>query len=403
MSSRRSPPAAALGVTAALAFAAAAAAPLQQAPLAPGDELCGTCKTTGRVEFEVPKAVVELEKGCEYCSEVVENKAINYGLDFQPCPRCKCPSLRDKTKAEWDAKVAKGRAWLKERREIDDYINDPRDLHLMHCKTAHFDLAWAVPKAKVGNVVLDQHHLMHLYAQRMEEAYQTYLDQYHFSHARDQNGVRHNIMVFDQVRHANKAEPKYCGTGGQGATNGVKLLGYKSVFVTQWEKKSNPDDESFHEYLVHNLVHLFLCSNYNMKWLMRKHGWIDEGLSHYFTEKKFGKSRTHCFQEQDDAKQWIFEDWKPETRKRIAAGKIPVFAEVVTKHGESLTAAEHLFAWSWVQYLNDAYEPAKFVQLIHGLKDDVPLRDLLQQIYGVSPFQFIDDWKKYVNSTYPIR
>lgn len=372
--------------------------------LAPGDKLCGECKTTGRVAFEVPKPVVELEKGCLYCSEVADDKALNYGLDFMPCPKCQCPSLRDKVKADYDAKVAKGRAWLKQQREIDAYLDDPKDLLLMHVRTEHFDLAWSVRKLKVGTVVLDQHHAMHLYAQRLEECYKAYLDQFGFKHATDQNGVRHQIMVFEQFKHASKAQPKYCGQGGQGSTHGVKLVGVKSVFVTHWDKKLNPDDDALHEYVMHNVVHLFLASNYNMLWLQRKHGWIDEGLSHYFTEKKFGKARTHCFQEQDEAKQWVLTPWRPEVRKRVAANQLPVFAETVVKHGESLNAEEHLMAFSWVQYLNDAFDHQKFVQLIHGLKDDkLPLRDLLQSIYGVSPFQFIENWKKYVLETYPPR
>jgi len=375
----------------------------QSANLAPGDKLCGVCKTTGRVPYEVPKAVLELEKGCLECSEVSDNKAINWGLDFAPCPKCLCPSLHGKAKTEWDAKVAARRDWLKAQREIDAFLNDPKDLRLMHVKTEHFDLAWSIPKIKIGNVVLDQHHAIHLYAQRLEEAYQTWLDPFGFKHEAEQNGVRHQVMVFEQLRHANKAEPKYTGMGGQGTTNGVKLVGVKSVFVTHWNKTVNPDDEAFHEYLVHNVCHLFLASNYNMFWLARKHGWIDEGLSHYFTDKRFGQVRTHCYQEQDEAKQWILGAWRPEVRKRVAVDKIPAFAEVVVKHAEALTAEEHMFVWSWVQYLNDGFDHAKFVQLVRGLKEQRPLRDVLQEAYGVSMFQLLENWKKYVLENYPPR
>jgi len=375
----------------------------QSANLAPGDKLCGVCKTTGRVPYEVPKAVLELEKGCLECSEVSDNKAINWGLDFAPCPKCLCPSLHGKAKTEWDAKVAARRDWLKAQREIDAFLNDPKDLRLMHVKTEHFDLAWSIPKIKIGNIVLDQHHAIHLYAQRLEEAYKTFLDQYGFKHEAEQNGVRHQVMVFEQLRHANKAEPKYTGMGGQGTTNGVKLVGVKSVFVTHWNKTVNPDDEAFHEYLVHNVCHLFLASNYNMFWLARKHGWIDEGTSHYFTDKRFGQVRTHCYQEQDEAKQWILGAWRPEVRKRVAVDKIPAFAEVVVKHAEALTAEEHMFVWSWVQYLNDGFDHAKFVQLVRGLKEQRPLRDVLQEAYGVSMFQLLENWKKYVLENYPPR
>jgi hypothetical protein len=276
----------------------------------------------------------------------------------------------------------------------------------MHVSTPHFELAWAIQKVKVGNHVLDQHQAMHLYAQRLESAYQAYLDQFSISHNSDQGNRRHKVMVFELAKHAQKAQPKYCGMGGQGASEGTKLLGDTSVFVTWWNKTKNRDDEEFHEYMIHNVVHMFLASYYNCFWLARKNGWIDEGLSHYFTDRLFKKCRTHCYQEQDEAANWVTEPWRPEVRKRVVANKLPVFAEVIVKHGESLTADEHLCSWSWVQYLNDAFDHKKFIQLVHGLKADngkTPLRDLLQSIYGVTPFQFIENWKKYVIDTYPPR
>jgi hypothetical protein len=371
--------------------------------LAPGDKLCGECSTTGKVAFEVPKPVVEQEAGCRFCSEVAGNAVVNHGLDYQPCPKCNAPSLRDAVRARYEADVKERTDWLKARREIDAFLNDPKGLKLMHVTTAHFDLAWSVPKVKVGRVVHDQHEAMHLYAQRLEESYAAWLEAFGFDHVADQNAVRHEFMVFEAAKHATKAQPKYCGMGGTGLTEGVKLVGVKSVFVAWWNKAKNRDDDEFHEYLLHNAVHLYLASYYNYFWLARKNGWIDEGLSHYFTDRRFTKCRTHCFQEQDEANQWVLTPWRPEVRKRVATDKIPVFSEVIVKHGETLTAEEHLFVWSWTQYLVEQLGAERFVQLIRGLKEQVPLRNVLQDVYGVSPFQFIEDWKKWVLDTYPPR
>ena len=367
------------------------------------DKLCGVCHTTGKVPFEVPKDVVEIEKGCLYCSEVVENAAANYGFDFQACPKCQAPSLRAKVQKELDAKHQEQLDWIKSRREIDQFVDDPKGLHLMHVATPHFELAWSIPKVKVGKIVLDQHASMHLYAKRLEEFYQLYLDQFGWKHETDQKNVRHTIMCFESAKHATKCQPKYCGMGGTGITDGVKLMGIKSNFVCWWNKTKNREDSEFHEYLVHNIAHHFLCSNYNFFWLARKNGWIDEGLAHYFTDRLFHQCRTHCYQEQDEAANWIFGSWRAEVRKRVALNKIPVFAETTIKHGESLNAEEHMFVWSWVQYLNDNFDHAKFAQLVKGLKDQLPLRSLLQDLYGVSSFQFVENWKKYVMDTYPPR
>ncbi len=379
-------------------------APQDAGRLADGDKLCGECHTTGKVPFEVPKEIVELERGCKWCSEVVANEAANGGLDYKPCPTCQAPSLQAAVRKQWEADRKERLDWLKSRREIDQFLNDPKNLRLMHCSTDHFELDWSIPKVKIGRVVYDQHESMHLYARRLETVYQLWLDTFGFNHDADQNSTRHTVMCFESAKHATKAQPKYTGMGGTGITDGVKLMGNPSIFVCWWNKTKNRDDDEFHEYVVHNVVHHFLCSYYNSFWLARKNGWIDEGISHYFTDKMFGKCRTHCFQEQDEANNWILAPWRPEIRKLVTAEKIPVFAEVVIKHGETLTRDEHLFVWSWVQYLLDAFGKEKFVQLVRRVKEhELPLRDILKEVYGVSPFHFIENWKKHVLDTYPPR
>jgi hypothetical protein len=388
-----------------VAILSGSASAFQQPQLADGDKLCGECHTTGKIAFEVPKEVVEQEVGCTFCSEVATSELLNYGLDYKPCPKCLAPSLQAQVKKQWDAERQARIDWLKNRREIDDFLADPKNLHLMHVSTPHFELAWSIPKVKIGRVVFDQHQSMHLYAKRLEDFYKLWLDTFGFNHETDEMGVRPIVMCFESAKHANKAQPKYCGMGGTGVTDGVKLMGYKSLFVCWWNKVKNTDDDQFHEYLMHNMQHLFLCTYYpnQCHWLARKNGWIDEGLSHYFTDKLFKASRTHCFQEQDEAKNWVLTPWRPEIRKRVAADKIPVFADVIVKHGENLNADEHLMVFSWVQYLLDSFGKDKFVALIQGLKNQQPLRDVFQATYGVSPFQFIDAWKKYVIETYPPR
>ena len=379
-----------------------AVSPAQEQKLGPGDKPCGICHSTGKIPFELPKPVVAQEQGAVWCSEVVADALLNHGIDWKVCADCQAPTIKATAQKAYDVEVAKRMEWLKSRREIDKFLDDPK-LKLMHVSTAHFELAWSIPKVKIGRVVYEQHDAMHLYANRLEEAYQSWLDTFGFKHETDENGVRPVIMCFESAVHATQAQPKYTGMGGTGATEGTKLMGGKSVFVCWWNKVKNKDDAEFHEYLMHNVDHLFLTSYYNYFWLARKNGWIDEGLSHYFTDKKFGSCRTHCYQEQDEAAQWILTPWRPELKKRVAANKIPVFAEVIVKHGESLNAEEHLFVFSWVQYLLDAFGKDKFVQLVRGLKEQVPLRNILQDVYGVSPFQFIENWKKYVISTYPSR
>ena len=260
----------------ALAFAAVFAA--QES-----DRLCGLCQTTGKLAFEIPKPVVDQETGAHYCSEVVADPALNFGLDYRPCEKCNAPAVQAPVQKKYAEDRAAREQWLKERREIDAFLADPKNLKLMHCATEHFELAWSIPKVKIGRVVWEQHQAMHLYANRLEEAYKLYLDTFGFDHVADENSVRHVFMCFESAKHAQKAQPRYTGMGGTGVTSGVKLVGIKSFFVCWWDKKVNREDLDFHENLVHNAVHMFLASYYNCYWFARKNGWIDEGLSHYFT------------------------------------------------------------------------------------------------------------------------
>jgi len=363
------------------------------------DHPCGNCKTTGRIPVEFDKGLLEAEGAARYCSVLIADEHNNHGIDFLPCPKCKAPSLQAEAQAEYQRLLDDKMAWLKGRREIDAFMDDRR-LDLTHVSTAHFDLAWSVPKVKVDKRVLRQHEAAHLYADRLEEVYQQYLDQFHLTHEGKQNGVRHQFMIFELARHSTRAQPKYTGIGGSGASSGTKLMGNISVFVTYWDKTKNRDDEEFHEYIVHNAVHMFLAANDNYAWLGQRAGWVDAGFSHYFTVRIFGRARTHCYQEQDELADWEFDDWEPSVRGRVAAGEIPSFADVLGQHIETLDGTDHLFAWSWVQYLIDGHGPDKWMAFIAQLKRKVPERDALKEVYGMTIFQFLEAWKEFVLDTY---
>ena len=298
---------------------------------------CGLCKTTGRVPFEFDPRLVAKEGRALRCSEVVGREDENHGIEFVPCLECHSPVLQAQMKVAWETARKQRLDWLAERREIDEFLNDKRRLKITHCATEHFDIVWSIPKVKVGRKIYRQHEAMHLYADRLQEVYEKYLEQFSLIHSEQQNGIRHTVMCFEMAKHSQRAQPKYTGIGGF-TSSGAKLLGIESVFVCYWDKTENRSDEEFHEYVVHNASHMFQCSAFNQKWLARKHGWVDAGFAHYITERIFGKCRTHCYQEQDEVYGWELNPWRPATRKRVGQKKIPSFAEVSRKKTETLTA-----------------------------------------------------------------
>ena len=369
---------------------------------APHDEFCSRCDTTGREPFDFPRDTFVHEGLSHSCSVLFTDEDGNFGIDFLPCSRCAAPQAHAVAEDDYQAELARRRKWVEDRRVVDRFLDDRR-LTLMHCSTEHFDLVWSIPKIKVGRRVLRQHEAMHLYADRLQRVYDRYLSQFRLDHVEDQNGVRHTIMCFELARHAQRGQPEYTGIGGF-AASGAKLVGDKSVFVCYWNKNENPRDREFHEYVVHNAVHMFLASSWNYEWLAREHGWVDAGFSHYFTEQIFENCRTHCFEEQDAMSGWELDPWRVAVRKRVAMKKdLPVFVDTARKKTEILTADEHLFAWSWVQFLIDAHTSDQWVEFLKILKEKRPMRDALREVYGMSPFSFVDRWKEYVLENYPPR
>ena len=367
------------------------------------DQLCARCKTTGRVAAKGADDLRQKEGVVRRCSEVISDEDHHYGIGFYPCPKCKAPSLAEMVSKEYETAKAERLEWLHQVQEVDRFFNDPRRLKIMHAKTDHFDIAWAIPKMKVGRRTLNQHELLHLYAERMETLYAEYLDLFQLTHAGAQNSERYRLLAFAQAKHSARAQPKYTGIGGGLNANGAKHLATKSTLVCWWDKTRNRSDEDFHEFIEHNVVHLFLCASFNRKWLAKKHGWVDIGLSHYFTQRHFNQSRTHCFQEQNEINSWIYGSWFPVVRKRAAARQEPIFAELAPKSFETVTVEEHPFCWSYVHYLLEHYEPTQFVEFIKMLKDDLPLRDALRRVYGCSPLQFPELWRQFVLDEYPAR
>lgn len=369
--------------------------------LAGADDFCVKCKSSGRLPVPDHDELLEDEGVVELCSVVVDDEGLYHGMDFSPCVKCRMPELAAQAQQEYDSLVKARLDWLEQAREVDRYIDD-RDLEMLHCRTAHFDLDWSIPRWKVGKKTLDMHESMHLYAERLEAFYQEYLEFFGIDHRRDQKGERHRIMVFHRAKHGLRAQPKFTGIGGSNSS-GSKLMGKPSVFVFYLDKTKHRDDEDLHEYVMHNAVHLFVTVLHNYAWLGRDHGWIDAGLAHYFTQKHFGESRTHCYQEMNETHRWIFGDWRVAARKMVQARDPFQFAEVIQKATTAMTVEEHVLSFSWVEFLLTKYGAEKFLKMVRQLKEKKELRDVLRDVYDFSLLSFPDHWAEYVKDEYPLK
>jgi len=379
------------------------------------DLLCGRCDTTGKVPSEVDGRFSVEDEG-EFpvlrCSVAIEDHD-THGLDWEPCPRCKAPSLQAKAEEEYAAKVAELQQWLASRREVDEAT---RTDDLVHVETEHFVLAWDLDSIRTADKrTYRQHEAAHLYAERFEDQYARFQELFGVT---DENNLvdEHYIYVFEKQSAHRIAGPLYTGLSG-GST--VKRSGgdtTQSSIVTWWNKSEMPSEPDLYRNLVHNITHLLTSCYYDMSWfpmgqvglmptwLNDEYGWLDAGLAHWFEWQTDQECTTYCFREQDTTRRWRSPDWKKNVWKAVTSGSddVPSFARVITKPTQALDAREHQFCWSWVDFLI-ARGSEEMGVMMRMCKQERPVREMLVEAYGISYLAFEREWADWVATEYAPR
>jgi hypothetical protein len=130
---------------------------------------CVQCQNQGRVACrEHEKGEMHFEDGVRYCSVIAECAACG-GTGWLDCPDCENPKWVEPLSAK-RARIqsAEAPALAKYGAEMG------RKLRMV--STDHFVLVWEIDRLKVDKRQVEHHELMHLYAQRLEAVYSTYLE-----------------------------------------------------------------------------------------------------------------------------------------------------------------------------------------------------------------------------------
>jgi hypothetical protein len=380
----------------------------------PEELRCGWCGTTGRTPVEHGnKWDMELDAGegwsVEYCSEAIADA--NMGLDWEPCRRCKTETLKAEAQAEYDAVSVRMADWLEEVRLIDETASTKKPM--VHVQTTHFRISTDVVKLTTAKKKsYKTHALAHLYARRFEEFYERYKAMFTIEDANNIKNV-HSLILFGKQAPGFKVAPVYTGLSLKDART-VKRSGgasHESTVVTWWDKAEFPKDQDMHRHQLHNLVHQLTSVYYDLRWfkpgeiglsplwLNDKYGWLDEGLAHWFEIDFDDRANTYCFREQDMTSRWGSDDWRKNVYKAALGGDIPSFTEAALKPTQSLSAKEHQFAWSWVDFLM-ARDSAVMGKAMKMCKKESPTRDILRECWGLSPLALEEAWREWVLEEY---
>lgn len=357
-------------------------------------KLCGKCKSKGKlVNPFLDEKWLALEADCLHCSERVERDRAGVGLPEIPCRGCVSVEVAKPFLAEFEKQAAVETEWLKERRKIDAKLKPRKPF--VHVETRHFQITWGIDKVVLPDkTTLDAHAAAHLYAKRMEEFY-VWFQKLLNTNDQEARNTKHQLYLMGDERTLIQAALEYAAINTDRAGRAV---GDPSILTTWWNRSTFKTDASFHQHVVHHVAHLLLGVFHLKVWLAEDTGWLEEGIAHLAEMELFDRSGNSCNTEGTE-EDMADDDWQPVTRKLAATGKPAPFAQWMNKKAHMLGAEEHYLAWSYTDFLYRR-KPEALREMVKKLKEKVPQRDLLRDLYQLTTTGIDEEWRAYVLENY---
>src|SRR5262249_40085071 len=152
------------------------------------------------------------------------------------------------------------------------------------------------------------------------------------------------------------------------------------VYCMWHDLRSLNDDEALYRNVIHNVTHLLL-SNLKPEYAIfnKGHGWVDEGLAHWFEDKITGKCTNFCYEEVLLQPGASFKGgrWRAPVRHMVDEGRITSFAELATKNTDQLDFPQHAQSFALIDWLLTVHGGPKFKTFLCMLKAGKPTRDAL--------------------------
>ena len=350
--------------------------------------LCGTCADQGFVDCRKCKPSECSAEEVLFCSVVAACKTCE-GSGREECKRC------DRLPTEsLEARRAAVALWRAERQEVDAFM----ERELVQLESAHFVLVFDVRGVAPGRKKLDKHTGAHLYLERLEALHTL------FTH---DLGVEEKdwfgktvVMLWQTEADQERASPKYTL---QPSNTASKLMGANPVVSIFYDKAHMHEEYELHQAVVHHVTHCLLSNVFDGVWPGNiKGGWIDGGLAHSYEVQLFDGVRHYCYVESDSMGDFKFGAWERTVLAAANRNKELSFLDVTSRHTSQMTPEQHMFAWSFVDYVRKAH-PDKLGPLARGIKQKVPIATLTQELFEESPFAFHESWKAFVKANYSSR
>lgn len=379
-----------------LALLTTVVAPLRSQVEAAPRVPCRFCESRGELDCKdkAHRQVLDVEQRAVQCSVAAECSTCGGALTTD-CRICSNPAV--------EAAIGKRRelaaAWLAGMRTKVDEVTGGKDI--LHCRSAHVELTFTVRPLTIGKRKVPTHELMHIYLERLEDLRARFLATFGL----DETDVPAPLQIFlfrERIDHR-KLAPRVAGGGG-GA--GQKLMGTDSVFCAWHDPEFLPGDEELWRSVVHNATHLLLANLKPEVWLgERKHGWVDEGVAHYFEWLLTERCTNFCYQEVGLRPGEGFKGgwWPVAVRKLVETGGMRPFSSFYQKQTDQLDWQEHAQAFAAVNFLIEKFGGAKFADFARRLKRDESTREAMQAAFALDLLAFDSELETWVKATYPLQ
>jgi hypothetical protein len=366
----------------------------QTAPSAPA---CKACRDTGCVPCgkHGKLLLVETAADVQHCSVAIECKLCSGTLALD-CRACNHPT----SSQDLAARQQLAADWLQRRRQTVDALT-ARDPYL-HLQTTHFDLASTLAPATIDKEKLDAHARLHRYGVRLQALRAAFVQTFELTDADLPD--RMLVVLSEQQRDHGVVGPRLTGMGTANSV-GLKLMGPEFVYSMWPDRRTLPDDDAVHRNVLHNVTHLLLSQMRPALFLGNKqHGWLDEGIAHWFEDKLGGKCTNYCFEEVllQAGAGFAGGKWRPAVRKLLDDGKLPAFAAFASRQTDELTFVEHAAAFAAVDFLLATHGGGKCRDFLRAIKGGQATRDALTVAFGLNSLSFDAAFHPWIKSHYSL-
>lgn len=358
-------------------------------PAAGRDHDCKKCQDTGLLACRACKRErCELADEVLYCSFAASCEVCG-GTTTEPCTRCgRAPP------AERSLTLDRNRAWLARMgAEIDDVMGR----ELLHAESEHFLITWDVRRLDVEGGE-KPHGAMHVYLRRMEELWDDFASD--LEAGPGDFFEKTKLFVWDDEASQELGSLRFTR---QPSNTASKLMGAAPVVSIYYDKSHLHTEPELHQALVHHVAHCLLSNVFDGIWPGNiGGGWIDAGLAHAYEIELFDGVRHYCYVETDTIRRFKFGQWESAVRKAVDADQSLPFLGVTGKNTGELEPEEHMYSWSFVDFLLREH-PGAFPRVARALKAKRPVTDALREALATTPFEFERSWKEFVKARYSLK